>query len=231
METYTQKIILVGVTGSQAHGLAGPDSDIDMRGVFVYPTEAILGLGRFCGKDVATSSVDDTVMYEVGKFVHLALAANPSILELLYLPEYDHITNEGKMLVVKREAFLSKKIRNTYGGYATSQYKRLLQREKDGMVGFSPKTSKRREKHARHLVRLMLQGQQLLKEGTLTVKLTKAQRKFVRTAEKLSTNDLGKLFEDELEKMDEIKSPLPDEPNYEFINYLLLEIRKDNYSA
>lgn len=229
MEKAKQKIILLGVTGSQAHGLAGPDSDIDMRGVFIYPTEAILGLSRFCGKDVSTSAVEDVVLYEVGKFINLALEANPSILELLFLPEYGCLTEEGKLLVVKREAFLSQRVRKTFGGYATAQYRRLVQRERDGMVGFGPKTSKRREKHARHLVRLLLQGQQLLEKGTLTVKLTKAQRKIVRDAEKLSTPDLGELFADELERMDAIKSPLPEEPDYEFINYLLLELRRDNY--
>ena len=231
METYTQKIILVGITGSQAHGLAGPTSDIDMRGVFLYPTEAVLGLPEFRGPDVSTSTVEDVVLYEVGKFVGLALAANPSILELLFLPEYGCITNEGKLLVVKREAFLSKKVRNTYGGYATAQYKRLVRREKDGMVGFGPKTSKRREKHARHLARLLLQGQELLANGDFSVKLSKKDRNTVRKVEKLSTEDLGKFFEEELQKMDEIKSPLPDEPDVELVNYLLLEIRRDNYDA
>jgi predicted nucleotidyltransferase len=229
MDKPKQKIVLLGVTGSQAHGLAHPDSDIDMRGVFIYPTEAILGLPKFCGKDVSTSTVDDVVLYEVGKFVSLALAANPSILELLFLPEYGCITDEGRLLVVKREAFLSQKVRQTYGGYATQQYKRLVQREQAGMVGFGPKTSKRREKHARHLARLLLQGQQLLTEGTLTVKLSKAQRKIVRAAEKLSTEDLGKFFADEMAHMDEIKSSLPEEPDYELVNYILLEMRRDNY--
>ena len=229
METYKQKTILLGITGSQAHGLAGPTSDIDMRGIFLYPTEAILGLSKFRGPDVSTSAVDDVVLYEVGKFVSLALAANPSILELLFLPEYGHITNEGKLLVVKREAFLSKKVRQTYGGYATQQYKRLVRREKDGMVGFGPKTSKRREKHARHLMRLMIQGQELLATGEFSVGLNKRDRNAVRKVEKLSTEDLGKLFKEELQKMDEIKSPLPDEPDYELVNYLLLEIRGDNY--
>ena len=231
METYAQKIILVGITGSQAHGLAGPDSDIDMRGVFVYPTEAILGLSKFCGPDVSTSSVDDTVMYEVGKFIHLALAANPSILELLFLPEYGHITNEGKMLVVRREAFLSKKVRQTYGGYAVQQYKKLKLREEQGMEGWGPALKKRREKHGRHLARLLLQGQELLATGEFSVKLNKKSRDLVRKVAIMSTDDIGKWFEEELQKMDEIKSPLPDEPDYELVDYLLQETRRDNYNA
>jgi hypothetical protein len=76
----------------------------------------------------------------------------------------------------------------------------------------------------------LLQGQQLLAEGTLTVKLSKEQRKIVRKAEKLSTFDLGEFFADEMQRMDELKSSLPDEPDYEFVNYLLLEIRRDNYA-
>ena len=233
METYKSKTILLGVTGSQAHGLSGPDSDVDMRGIFVYPTEAVLGLPKFCGKDVSTSPVDDTVMYEVGKFVSLALAANPSILELLFLPEYGYITNEGKLLVVKREAFLSRKVRNTYGGYAVQQYKKLKLREEQGMEGWGPALKKRREKHGRHLARLLLQGQELLKQGEFSVKLNKKDRNTVRRVSALPTEDIGKWFEEELEKMDALvaNSPLPEEPDYELVNYILLEIRGDNYNA
>jgi uncharacterized protein len=231
METYKAKTILIGVTGSQAHGLAGPDSDIDMRGVFVYPTEAVLGLSRFRGKDVHSAAIEgdhDSVMYEVGKFVSLALAANPSILELLYLPQYDYLSDEGRLLVVQRKAFLSKKVRQTYGGYAVQQHKKLELREAQGYEGWGPALKKRREKHARHLARLLLQGQQLLATGELTVKLDKKSRNVVRAVEKLSTVDIGKWFKEEMQKMDEIKSPLPDEPDYAFVNYLLLEIRRDN---
>ena len=227
-DTHPHKLILFGLAGSQAYGLAGPDSDEDMRGVFVYPTTDILGLGRFCGPQTTENKELDIVLHEVGKFVHLALAANPSILEQLFFEDYHELTAEGEMLVAARPYFLSQKIRQTYGGYATQQYKRLVQREQEGRVGFGPKTSKRREKHARHLARLLLQGQQLLATGELTLKLDKTQRKFVRRAERLNTFDLGELFADQMALLDAIDSPLPKETDYEAVNEILLDIRGMN---
>lgn len=227
-EQYPHKLILFGLAGSRAYGLAGPDSDEDMRGVFVYPTERVLGLPRFQGPETTENPEYDIVLHEVGKFVKLALAANPSIVEQLFFEDYHELTLEGELLVASRPYFLSQKIRQTYGGYATQQYKRLLRREADGMVGFGPKTSKRREKHARHLARLMLQGAELLDTGHLTVKLDKEQRKFVRSVEKLSTPDLGDVYKELLATMDAIDSPLPKEPDYEKINTILLQIRGMN---
>lgn len=222
------KIILFGLAGSHAYGLAGPDSDEDMRGIFVYPTERILGLPQFRGPETVEHPEADVVTHEVGKFIRLALAANPSILEQLYFEEYQGLTPEGELLLAARPYFLSQKIRQTYGGYATAQFKRLVRREEEGRVGFGPKTSKRREKHARHLARLMLQGTQLLATGELTLKLNKAQRKFVRWVEKLSTSELGSVYGDLLKDMDKVDSPLPKEPNYEAVNEVLLEIRRMN---
>ena len=227
-DTHPYKLILFGLAGSRAYGLAGPGSDKDMRGVFVYPTTDILGLTRLCGSQTKENTELDVVLHEVGKFIHLALAANPSILEQLFFEDYHELTPEGEMLVAARPYFLSQKIRQTYGGYATQQYKRLVQREQEGRVGFGPKTSKRREKHARHLTRLLLQGQQLLSTGELTLKLDKTQRKFVRRAERLNTFDLGELFAEQMELIDAIDSPLPKEPDYEAVNEILLDIRGMN---
>ena len=109
-------IILEAVVGSTAYGLATPDSDIDMLGVYVAPTEKILGL-KSVQETIITKNPDKAI-HEVGKFIHLAIQCNPTILELLFLEEYTTLTEEGKLLVDNRQAFLSKKIFNAYGGYA-----------------------------------------------------------------------------------------------------------------
>ena len=38
-------ILLKVIVGSRAHGLAGPESDYDYRGVFLHPTSHILSIG------------------------------------------------------------------------------------------------------------------------------------------------------------------------------------------
>ncbi len=37
-------VLLAGIVGSTAYGLAGPDSDVDRLGVFAAPTLSLLGL-------------------------------------------------------------------------------------------------------------------------------------------------------------------------------------------
>lgn len=151
------------VTGSVAYGLDTENSDIDRLGVYIADIHDILGLS---GPDVVKNtyvSIDpDITMHEVGKFCSLAVKSNPTILELLWL-QPEHLTVAGKMLSDFRHKFLgANNIRNAYGGYATQQARRLLDRHKDGKVGFNSDLQKRTAKHGRHCYRLLLQGEELL---------------------------------------------------------------------
>jgi len=111
----------------------------------------------------------DTTLHEAKKFVTLCLNGNPSVSELLWLDRYEYVDNLGDDLIGLRRSFLSaKKVRDSYLGYATSQFERLKNR---GDGSFSADTRKRTEKHARHLVRLVEQGFHLYRSGELVVNL------------------------------------------------------------
>ena len=65
----------------------------------------------------------DNTFYEIGRFLQLAMKANPNILELFYLPK-DMIlerTPSYDLIVESRDMFLTKSIRNSLGGYAIAQ--------------------------------------------------------------------------------------------------------------
>lgn len=83
-------VALVSLIGSQAYGMATPDSDSDYRGVYVADPEILLGLDRpqpqFERKD------PDITVFELGKFCELAMAANPNILEVLWGPDASPIS-------------------------------------------------------------------------------------------------------------------------------------------
>src|SRR5690606_31256568 len=81
-------LLLSGIVGSVAYGLAGPDSDVDRLGVYAAPTTAFHGLHPPVGKAAskATTSPDCT-LHEAGKFAALLLGGNPTITELLWLPD------------------------------------------------------------------------------------------------------------------------------------------------
>lgn len=214
-----EHIVLEGITGSIAYGMDHAESDEDIKGVFVAPTEMFLGLHK---PPETIDHVDpDYCYHEVGKFIRLALAGNPTILEMLFLEEYTKLVRTGEALVKHRDKFLSNRVRNTYGGYAMSQIKRLMDRN-DG--SFKSKLRKRYSKHARHCFRLLQQGQDLMKTGTLVVRVPNRDELFA--IGELEPAALSKRFEEEFEKFNATESVLPDEPDIEFVNQMLISIRR-----
>ena len=120
------KLILKGVLGSKAYGLDTPESDTDYKGVYVANTLDLVSLHRPPETVHAVGDTEDVDFHEVGKFIKLAMASNPTILEILFLDEYVVLTDEGKWIVNVNWMFPSTKgVANAYGGYATQQLKKL----------------------------------------------------------------------------------------------------------
>lgn len=120
-----QRTIFLTRAGSQAYGMATPESDLDLRGVAIPPKEYFLGFAqRF---EQAESADPDLVIYDIRKFFHLAAAGNPSIIELLWTAAEDHllVTPLGERLLESRSRFLSRKAKHTFSGYAVAQLKRI----------------------------------------------------------------------------------------------------------
>lgn len=72
-------ILLSGVVGSTAYGLATPDSDIDWLGNFAAPTHRMLGL--HAPKDSIVSTNPDRTLHETAKWCRLALGGNPTVMD------------------------------------------------------------------------------------------------------------------------------------------------------
>ena len=128
------RTIFVGLAGSHAYGLNHPKSDYDYRGVFIAPKEYYLGFNSIEQKDSGWNEEgifpfidgnEDTVIYELKKVVQLLSAANPNVLELLWLENYPFLTEVGEYLIEHRQLFLSKKVKHTYSGYAFAQIKKI----------------------------------------------------------------------------------------------------------
>jgi hypothetical protein len=183
-------ILLSGIIGSTAYGLAHEGSDIDRIGTYAAPTSAFHGLHLPVGKAATwVSSKPDATFHEAGKLVALLLKANPTVTELLWLDRYEVTTPEGRALIAIRQSFLSATAaRNAYLGYAEGQFKRL---ENRGDGSFSADTRKRTAKHARHLWRLVSQCGQLWGDGVLTVRLEGDDVMYCREfGEKVAAGDL-----------------------------------------
>jgi hypothetical protein len=114
-------ILLDTVSGSRAYGLDTPESDTDMRGVFILPQDLYFGFGYI---DQVSSERNDHTYYELGKYLRLLAKNNPSSIELLFAPEETIIYRHPLMERIKSKPILSRLCRDSFAGYAMSQVKR-----------------------------------------------------------------------------------------------------------
>ena len=79
------KLILRSVVGSRSFGLATDTSDTDVKGVYIAPLMDRIGYGM---QDQVSDERNNTVYWEISKYLDLLRRANPGALELLYSPEH-----------------------------------------------------------------------------------------------------------------------------------------------
>lgn len=221
-------ILLEGVVGSTAYGLAGPDSDVDRLGVFAWDTYRMFALNQPPESRVTTKP--DSTLHEVAKAARLMLGCNPTVLELLFLDEYLIRKPLGAELIVIRGAFLSaKRVRDAYCGYATAQCRKLLNR---GDGSYSADTRKRTAKHSRHLMRLIEQGLELYTTGSLTIRLPDPQR-YIDFGERAAADPQAvRPFMAAAEaRFDAARTVLPDEPREGIVQGWLNRVRAAYYIA
>ena len=222
-------VLLSGIVGSTAYGLAHEGSDIDRLGVFAAPTSAFHGLQLPIGKGATwVSSKPDATYHEAGKLAGLLLKANPTVTELLFLDSYETVTPEGRALIEIRGSFLSAKpVRDAHLGFCTQQFKRI---ENRGDGSFAADLRKRTAKHARHLWRLCHQCVQLWTEGTLTVRLDEASaaecREFGERVELGYLQRATDLIRATEELLDSTPCALPERPDEQAAEAWLQDVRR-----
>lgn len=117
-------IILLTLGGSHAYGMVKEGSDLDVRGVALNQKEDIL-LGSDFEQVVDINT--DTTIYSFNKMLQLLTSNNPNVIEILGCkPEhYLHLSPVGRELLAHRKMFLSKVCIHSFGGYASSQLRRM----------------------------------------------------------------------------------------------------------
>lgn len=111
------------VVGSRAYGLDTDASDTDRRGIYLAPAD--LQWSLFGAPEQFEDNTGQWCVWELQKFLIMALKANPNILECLYSPLVEKVTPLGQELLALRERFLSQMIFQTFNGYALSQFKKI----------------------------------------------------------------------------------------------------------
>jgi len=121
--------LLIVKRGSQAYGTAIPTSDIDYAGVYIQHLDNIWGYGY---KEQINDDKNDTVFYEIKRFLDLVSTNNPTILELLNTPEdcilYKHPLMDE--ILQHKDKFITKKCSNSFAGYAIQQIKKAKGQDK-----------------------------------------------------------------------------------------------------
>jgi predicted nucleotidyltransferase len=207
------------IVGSRAYGLEGAESDYDRRGVYLPPAEMHWSL--FGVPEQLENQETDECYWELQKFLTLALKANPNVLEVLYTPLVELATGPAEELLAMREKFLSKLVYQTYNGYVMSQFSKLEQDIRNrGAIKW---------KHAMHLVRLLLSGITILREKYVPVRVTELRERLLAIRDGLENWDEVNRWRLELNKQFEqayAATTLPDRPDYEAANALLVRARR-----
>jgi uncharacterized protein len=161
-------LILHGIGGSRAHGLAGPGSDVDWYGVHAAPTLDLVVPWSEPVVETYRCSNPDVTIWEIGHYARLIADCNPTPMELLWLDKHDVRTHPyGDRLIELRTDFLAAElIRARYAGMVREQLRRL---------STNPEPAKAR-KLVRHGLRVAEQAVTLLRTGRLVVRAPDPER-------------------------------------------------------
>ena len=208
------------VVGSRAQGLDDDQSDTDLRGAYLPPARL-----HWSFDGVPEQLEDDatqTTLWELQKFLRLALKANPNVLECLWSPLVEHAAPVGEELRERRAMFLSRVAHQTFGGYATAQFRKLSNTIARGEPA--------KPKHVMHLLRLLLTGVDLLRTGELTVRVADEHRDRLLAIKRGDYDpaeaEAWRLWLHEQLDAALAKSPLPESPDVAAANDFLLRARR-----
>lgn len=214
-----EHVILRVVVGSRAYGLDNEQSDTDVRGIYLPPAEMQWSL--YGVPEQLENEERQECFWELQKFLVLALKANPNVLECLYTPLIEHASPLARELLAMHDAFLSKLAFQTFNGYVLSQFKKL---EQDLRA-----TGAIKWKHAMHLVRLLLSGIGLLRDGVLPVAVTQHRERLLAIKAGSESWESVNAWRLALHKEFEqafAETKLPDRPDYERVNAFLVRARQ-----
>jgi predicted nucleotidyltransferase len=185
--------ILRTTVGSVAHGLnIGEQADRDEMGVCIEPPEYVIGHGHFEQYTQRTRPEGersqpgdlDLVVYSLRKWMRLAMSGNPTVILLLFVPEEFWITSTPVAREMQKLAplIVSQRAGRACLGYMTQQRQRLT--GEAGQKGVQrPELVERYgfdTKYAMHVLRLGMQGIELMTRGRMTLPMVEADRQVLR---------------------------------------------------
>jgi uncharacterized protein len=220
-------LILKVDVGSRGMGINTLTSDHDHKGVCIEDFSVHMSLGapfeQFGPKKYGVDEVPgyaeglDLEVYSLRKFLLLALKGNPNILSMLFHPSPILRTDEGRLLQELTPKILSRRAASAFRGYMFQQKAKLENRGRPQLVdkyGFDVK-------FAMHLIRIGLQGVELLSKGTITLPIPEPFREHLLDIREGKVSAKA-IYEEALDLEEQIallaeRTELPDEPDVEYV--------------
>ena len=217
--TLYDRVIYRCVVGSCAFGLSDDTSDTDRRGIYLPPAD--LHWSLYGVPEQLENEPSQEAYWELQKFITMALKANPNILECLYTPLVEYATPLARELLAMREAFLSRMVYQTYNGYVMSQFKKISADLRNrGEVKW---------KHVMHLIRLLLAGVTVLRDGYVPVLVADHRDRLLvirRGEEPWEQVEAWRLSLHQEFSAALAATKLPEQPDYERANAFLIKARR-----
>ena len=149
--------VFAAISGAHLYGFASADSDVDLRGAFLLPAAALLGLHP----PAETITVEDDarveldwVAHDLRKFARMMTSHNGYVLEQLYSPLVVVATPAHEELMALGRGCVTRPLVRHYLGFARGRRERL--REPEPTV-----------KHALYAYRVLLTGIHAMRTGEI----------------------------------------------------------------
>jgi uncharacterized protein len=214
-----ERVIYRCVVGSRAYGLDTSESDTDRRGIYLPTAEMHWSL--YGVPEQIENKPAQECYWELQKFLVLALKGNPNVLECLYTPLVETVTPLATELLSIKHIFLSQLVYQTYNSYVLSQFKKM---EQDLRT-----TGAVRHKHAMHLIRILLSGITILREGFVPVRVADVRDRLLAIKrQELSWEEVNQWRLQLHEEFDRAFTTtiLPERPDYAEANAFLIRARR-----
>jgi predicted nucleotidyltransferase len=242
------------IMGSVAYGVSSDTSDLDLYGWAIPPKDDVFphlrgeipGFGsprpqfqQFQEHHIrdpdavgGRGRTYDLAIYGIVKFFNLAMQNNPNIIDSLFTPVncVVHSTRVGDAVRENRKLFLHRGAWSKFKNYAYAQLHKLATKLPQGQRAELVAEHGFDTKFAYHVVRLILEVEQILLEGDIDLQRDNEQLKAIRRGD-WTADYLREWFSAKQSELEAIyaRSKLPAAPDEARIRSLLLACLEEHY--
>lgn len=243
MKPFKDRLLFVGIAGSNSYGLATEDSDLDIRIVVMPTKEEIFGVNSF---EQYKLPENDTVILSLSKLAKLLLKSNPDTLSIVGIQQeytlykhtiYDKILNNINYFLTKKLITASHigcitSDKNT----ALSKFKVYSDTQLNNALNTANSSAKSKMyKSLANMLRVSYSGAELLETGTIMNRVGGMKLETLRgiKSQLISIDEtlINNLFIESVQRVKDAESIsiISNHPNIDKINQLLISMYEEFY--